>query len=800
MKLQLLLLIVAIMAISTQIKGQSRTYQLQNGSLPRDLDGVLTDDEWEQATLADAFTTTLPRFGAAPQHPTTVRMLAAPDGLFIAVDCKTEKVRADGSTRDDTGTADYFSVGFDTWNDDQNAFVFTVTAAGQLIDQRVSSGNVNTSFNSSWKAKTRRQADGWTAEIWIPFSALRFPTTEGQDWGIQFTRFDRSSGETSTWAPQDPLIRDQVLQYGQLVGLGYIEQHKRLGLTAMAGTKRHTQIDNFGTDNSLRTHRPEHLFYALDGRISFNSATTLDINIVPDYIFQDNLNYSIYGPDYIETPISRPLITEEYALFNKLNTFWPNPKLNSAELARFYTSQPGISAIPDGPIKALNTSRLTTRTKGGLAIGIHNTVFDRPDFRTLPVLPILYFTSEDVSYPVYPNYNQIAVEKAFRNNSWVQFTNSNLYLKSGMTTNQAAIGGQWRDITNRFEVKGQYQLNTQFTSNTGAFSVAESYLSAGKVNGKYTWGGSWSSPNKAYLGILMPSGFFADPSSNHQLKAHFTRTNYSPRTTRWQNISQSITTNSYISSVDFNQIAMAVTASLSGLDSKLRTWSGSITSSPARHTEILDFSGAEFLRELSVPLYLSVGLSTDARKKWVIQHQVQYSGNLDRAATQIASANIDQYVLIHRRITLGAQTQLAAAWNQYNILTIPDVYYTVRKSSNLQFRQTLSCDLYLSSKCQLNIYGGIGYSGYTQQQAYSIQPDGKLALLTFSFPNNDSNFAPKWSAGGAFKWYFTPSSLLRLSARLDNLVFNDSIGIPVYESDKTRLITANLSFLYTLNN
>lgn len=799
MKRVLLIALLSLLTVTIHY-GQSAVYSINKAISYPEIDGYLTDSVWRKATVADQFTTTLPRFGATPKNATAVRMLAFPNGICLAVDCKTTLMRSDGSERDEIGNADYFSVGFDTWNDDQNAFVFTVTAAGQLIDQRVSSVNVNTEFNASWKAVSRRTADGWTAEMWIPYKALRFPTTEGQDWGIQFTRYDRSSGETATWAPQDPLIRDKILQYGQLEGLVSIQQRMSLGMTAMGSAVFQSNYNYYGASSGYRTSETPKLYYALDGRVSFNSATTLDVNILPDGFRKSDFSTIAIGPNYVETPISRPLITEENGLFDKSGTLWAQPTLFSGYLSRFYPLQPGETISSFTTIKSLNTSRFTTRTKGGLGIGINNTLFDQPDFFVSIPFSSSTFSYRTVPYPVYPNYNQIAVEKAFRNNSWVQFSNSNLYLKNGMTTNLAALGGQWRDMTNRFEVKGQYQLNTQFTSNNGAFSVADGYLSAGKVNGKYTWGATWVSPEKTTYGVLLPFGSFVDLRNNHQLNAHFTKTNYTPRSARWQNISQSITSNSYLSTGRINEIPLLISAKISGLDQKFRTWSGSIGTSPVRAKEVFYFSGAEFQRKLFIPISVFVGYSTDARKKWVLHSAARYNGNFDHAAPQIISGNVAQYVMLHRKLTLSANTQLGAGRNQNNVLTISGVYYPIRKSNNLDFKQTFALDLFFSPKLQLNVYGGVAYGGYTHQQAYSIQPDGSLSLLAYSFPPNTRNFEPKWLGGFSVSCYFAPASMLKLSVHVDDLSFYNSVVAPVFYNFSTRQTVTNLSFLYNINS
>ena len=58
-------------------------------------------------------------------------------------------------------------------------------------------------WDAVWRVKTRRVADGWTAEIAIPFTAIRFATTGPQRWGINFIFIPLAYGTGDT-LPDDP--------------------------------------------------------------------------------------------------------------------------------------------------------------------------------------------------------------------------------------------------------------------------------------------------------------------------------------------------------------------------------------------------------------------------------------------------------------------------------------------------------------------------------------------------------------------------------------------------------------------
>ena len=54
-------------------------------------------------------------------------------------------------------------------------------------------------FDTVFEGKLSINEKGWSMEMKIPYSALRFPTTDIQSWGIQFSRRIIEFGEFYTW-------------------------------------------------------------------------------------------------------------------------------------------------------------------------------------------------------------------------------------------------------------------------------------------------------------------------------------------------------------------------------------------------------------------------------------------------------------------------------------------------------------------------------------------------------------------------------------------------------------------------
>ena len=60
---------------------------------------------------------------------------------------------------------------------------------------------MNASWDAVWVVQTSKQADGWIAEMAIPFKSLRFVGGVAEHWGINFSRRIRRKNEIDYWAP-----------------------------------------------------------------------------------------------------------------------------------------------------------------------------------------------------------------------------------------------------------------------------------------------------------------------------------------------------------------------------------------------------------------------------------------------------------------------------------------------------------------------------------------------------------------------------------------------------------------------
>ncbi|MDX1439583.1 MAG: DUF5916 domain-containing protein, partial [Rubricoccaceae bacterium] len=257
-----------------------------NGESSPSIDGRLDEAVWADAPKASDFVQREPNNGEPSSERTEVAILYDDDALYVGFRCYSSNpstIVAPLARRDEFFSTDRVMVDIDSYNDDRTAFSFGVTAAG--VEQDVLIYN-NTEEDSSWDAvwdgKAHILPDGYSVELRIPFSQLRYTAGAGPTtWGIQYQRDIPANGESSFWAPISPEIQGYVSQMGTLEGLQDLSAPRRVEiLPYMASqlTRAPGDADNpFYSENDVRPT------VGFDAKVGLSSNLTLTATVNPDF-------------------------------------------------------------------------------------------------------------------------------------------------------------------------------------------------------------------------------------------------------------------------------------------------------------------------------------------------------------------------------------------------------------------------------------------------------------------------------------------------------------------------------------
>jgi hypothetical protein len=237
-------------------------------------------------------------------------------------------IRAFSLTRDRWAGDDSFGVLLDTFNDNENAVRFVGMPLGNRMDMSVSGGGVEergsggprgTSWNTFWDYETAMLPDGWSGEMRIPFSSLRFeagadgatvmgmmvyayePAT-GSRWTYPAIPRSASYSQVSAW--QDVRIRDVVPETPT-----YVTPY------ALTGAARSAVLPEGAA--SWGTERDDNVEVGLDVKFNPTPNLTLDLSVNTDFAAveadQQQVNLTRFSLFFDE---KRPFFQERAGIFS----------------------------------------------------------------------------------------------------------------------------------------------------------------------------------------------------------------------------------------------------------------------------------------------------------------------------------------------------------------------------------------------------------------------------------------------------------------------------------------------------
>ena len=272
-----------LLAQDVQIKTYQTEFLPTNQSI--NIDGLINEIAWNQVDWATDFTQNQPNDGEEPTRQTQFKVLYDLKYLYLAFRCFDEdptKIESRMSRRDGFA-GDWVEVNIDSYLDKRTAFSFTASVSGVKGDEFISNdgNNWDSSWDPIWNTKTNIDSLGWTAEIQIPLSQLRFGNKDEHQWGIQVTRRDFRSGERSQWQYIPRNASGFVSNFGILNGIKGIRSQKQLEIQPYVITSVKKQEAEMG--NPYKKGVGSKLGAGLDGKIGITSDLTLDFTINPDF-------------------------------------------------------------------------------------------------------------------------------------------------------------------------------------------------------------------------------------------------------------------------------------------------------------------------------------------------------------------------------------------------------------------------------------------------------------------------------------------------------------------------------------
>ncbi|WP_343665297.1 DUF5916 domain-containing protein [Chryseobacterium mucoviscidosis] len=714
------------------------------------IDGILDDAEWRNAPVATGFIEREPNNGKlhADSIRTEVRILYDDTGIYFGAqmyDPTPHKIAKELTERDGVGNDDFFGVTLNGYNDKQQSLEFMVTAAGVQFDAKITTDGEDDTWNSIWYSGAKINEKGWAVEIKIPYSELRFPKSNVQEWGMNMFRRIQRTKTTYDWNFVDNAKNSYTLFDGVLNGIENINPPTRLSFTPYFST----YVNSFDGKTTANVNG------GMDVKYGINDAFTFDMTLIPDF-GQANFDNSILNLTPFEQQFSeqRTFFTEGTELFSKGGMFYSRrvggepsryPATNDNEEVTEYPSK----------VKLFNAFKISGRTKKGLGIGFFNGITQKMEATILN-----HETGEVRREAVEPwtNYNVMVFDQRFNGNSSVSLVNTNV-TRNGDFRDANATGILW-DINNK--------------KNT--------YNTFGSLKGSWVMDGETKFGTKGELGFAKISGKNRfNINGNVTTKdwdindvGFSTRTNFGnynawygyrilQPTKTFNNMYLNFNLNYFHRLEPFIFQNLIFNNNNSFTDKNFRVFGGGIEFTPFTQNDI--YEPRTLGRHLQVPKYFDswIWFESDSRKKLQLNFSFDYYAYDEKGRNQ---------VLTNFGLRYRFSDKFNVNWSFNPSFSNNETGFAGKNSSDIfigrrqrnTYENALSSKYTFNEKMALTLTFRHYFSDVTYKQFYTLNQDGSLAE-TNAFDKNLNGTYNAWNVDLRFSWWFAPGSQLTLLYR-----------------------------------
>jgi hypothetical protein len=209
--------------------------RIENNSIVK-LDGYLDEAIWDQVPFATDFTQRFPVDGGRPSQKTEAKILYTDSHIFVgmmAYESAPDSIIKSLFRRDGNEASDWVYVSFDSYNDKRTAFTFAVNPSGVQKDILYFDDNgEDILWDAVWEAEAKITNEGWSVEMKIPLSQLRFSSNQSvQTWGVNFQRRIARNNEFNYWSETSQTTAGMVSLFGRLEGISNLDEPRRLEIT-----------------------------------------------------------------------------------------------------------------------------------------------------------------------------------------------------------------------------------------------------------------------------------------------------------------------------------------------------------------------------------------------------------------------------------------------------------------------------------------------------------------------------------------------------------------------------------------
>ena len=758
---------------------------------PPKIDGIINDVQWNGLEPATGFERWMPNNGQKERegYESFIYLGYDDTGIYIAGkfnDPNPSLIPLEFSQRDDIWevNADSFWLSINTNDDNLNDQGFQVTSAGTLGDTYTSGefSDEDWNFDTVFEAKVSIDENGWNMEMKIPYSALRFPSSDIQSWGIQFSRRIIEFGEFYTWNYIDTKTSTFRESLGLLNGLKNISPPTRLFFYPYLQSSVDLNKNN----------RPLSGYSAgMDLKYGISNNFTLDATLIPDFgqvaFDEKELNLSPFEQKFDE---NRAFFTEGSQLFKKADTggfrggnffysrrIGDDINLNTDELIEDNEELMSYETKSN----LVNSIKLTGTTNSGLSIGIINSITEKA-YANVKDLN----TQEIKNKLIAPltNYNVVSLSQTALNKySTFSFLNTNVNRGDDFKgSNNSALVVDLYDNDRKFNINANvFQSNSKSFSDTKGFRGG---ISLSELTGSLRFDIGWNGVDANYYQNDL--GYY-NLRNDQRLWAKVGYMTFKP-TKLYEKIE------AYLWMSERSRFYPKILKSLGGrigltlTSLKLEEIRASFDYT-SKYKDFEETRKEDFFIYQPAEYELEFNYRSDTRKKLVYGSGIEHSYGVNEQFNENSSETEIEFYSGYR-----LSNQFKVELGISNGISKNEIGYVFDENDNLYFgnRKVKFTENNISLNYNFNSYKSLNLkfrqfwsSALYKEDFFLLKSDGNRSVSekNISDYNPNTNFN-LWNLDLSYNWEFAPGSKITLLYR--NNIFNENnlSGISYYNSTK----------------
>lgn len=729
------------------------------------IDGILDEEVWQNAQIANNFIERRPNNGkpVSEEFQTEVKVLYDDTGIYFGAtmyESEPKKIARELTERDNIENDDIFGVVLNGYNDHQQSLEFLVLPTGVQYDAKITNDmGEDGSWNAVWFSAVKINDKNWVVEMKIPYSELRFPKKDVQEWGINLLRLVNRTSTMYDWNFVDNKKGSYMLYDGVLKGIENINPPTRLSFLPYFST----YLNHYDGETTTNFNG------GMDVKYGINDAFTLDLTLIPDF-GQASFDKSVLNlsPFEVQFQEQRSFFTEGTELFSKGDLFYSRRVGGNPSRYPTLNDEEEIIENPE-KVKLFNAVKISGRTNKGLGIGFFNAITEKmnAEIRNINTGEI----RQEVTEP-WANYNVMVLDQRFRGNSSVSLVNTNV-----------TRDGEFRDANVTallFDIRNKKNTYQYFGGTKGSFVMEdgtkfgnETSLGFNKVSGANRFGGKYFMRTADYdIGDL---GYF-DQTNYHSFQANYSYRYLQPKG-NLNNLfySLQITHQRRLDQDHFNQLV--VHNSFETTNKNFFGLGGGLMFLPFGENDW--YEPRTEGRFLKIPAMINpwIYINTDNRKKLRLNTFIDY----------YAYDQKGRYKLIYEVSPSYKFSDKLRIYYTANINYINKDEGFVGKNENEIFigrrnRFTLENSLTSQYTFSNTMAVNLAFRHYLSEVSYknfhTLNEDGTTSETNLFTGNPDGTFN-SWNVDLRFSWWFAPGSQLTLLYRnaVGNYLQESGIGI-----------------------